>query len=980
MATPHDIAFAGAAVKEEVLTSDQVNLGVKVQKILGELGVIKPLADVVVEAGWVEPDRAARIVAGMRKLGVVHPELKPRAASTEDVGALEHVNEEARRRLETASRTLASLFYARSAGSLAVDQGVAAGPPTRSGRRLVDPTPTPSPARRVKVIRVPVEGEVAAPPRRLHPAIGASLALVGAIIAITAFVLTRKNAPSEVPTPRHVASKPEPPPYIPQGKPPAAPPPSPPPEAPTEAGPAEPESDAEVEARRRRYLEEQEREAKKMYEEARQLIAEGRPVSARGKLKRLAENYGWTEFVKLRKDEIARLIKDSDTDVGSSEGPSGDSEPMPEGPALPAMAAALKRLEDGAAADAKRFATGKTRLSGARADLALRGGKIIKGAEIVDISREDFRVRGEIDGAKADLLLSWAALDAAAFLSLQRQIAKGQGAAGQFELGRMTLVRRLWKDAKTAFDDCVRAEGAWKTRVPDVAAALATPTVLRGAARRLGDGRLLVEYSFSDPEQAGDFTPQAGTSGAREAATGTLKMTSKDAAVWSLKDLAFDRDFDAVFEVEGEAAIGAISGDGKGVLLFMGPSGTKLVRWNPGPGETIAESSERPAAMVPVRVEFRDPIVRVVQGERELLCAVCEPGSGLRRVVLGSRGESTWRNLWIAGRVGTEELARRLGPLDRLEGGAHAGDFRLEPAAADAEAASRAVKAEAALVAGDLEEAGSLAEEAVARAPTSALGVAVRGLVRLAQGETRLAVTDADLALALDPCNGGTRSRALRILASIRGPAAYGAHRRKDAAPWEVRTDGSEERLAVFAATLEEATRRFADALKEAGAPPNRPIRATVFSSRETYLAYLEVADSREVVALDGPGMTACLLRGAARAYLRAAVPAPPGWLEEGMTSLLAGEARTVEMKKLLPRAAPLEELLKKPAEQFTEADRIQAASVVRFFLGSQNRTIISDLLQKLRHGVPAIEAFSGRSFPKLEAEWKAWAATDGGK
>src|SRR6185295_14890375 len=121
MAFPHDIAFAGTAVKDEVLTSDQVNLGVKVQKILGELGIVKTLADVVVEAGWVETGRANRLIDGLRKLGIIHPDLKPRAATTADVGALEHVSEEARRRLETASRTLASLFYARSAGSLAVD-------------------------------------------------------------------------------------------------------------------------------------------------------------------------------------------------------------------------------------------------------------------------------------------------------------------------------------------------------------------------------------------------------------------------------------------------------------------------------------------------------------------------------------------------------------------------------------------------------------------------------------------------------------------------------------------------------------------------------------------------------------------------------------------------------------------------------------------------------------------------------------------
>lgn len=964
MAFPHDIAFAGAAVKEEVLTSDQVNLGVKVQKILAELGVVKTLADVVVEAGWVDSERASRIVGGLRKLGVVHPELKPRSASNADAGALEHVSEEARRRLETASRTLASLFYARSAGSLAVDQGVAAGPPARSGRRWVDPTPTPSPARRAKVIRVPAEGEVAAPPRRLHPAVGASLALVGAVVAITAFILTRKPGASEVPPPRPVASRPDPPPYIPQGKPPVAPPPAPPSETPTEAGPAESESDAEVEARRKRYLEEQEREAKKMYEEARQLIAEGRPVSARGKLKRLAENYGWTEFVKLRKDEIARLIKESDTDIGSPEGPSEGAEPAPEAPALPAMAAALKRLEDGAAADAKRFVTGKTRLAGARSDLILRGGKSIKGAEIVDISREDVRVRGEIDGAKVDLLLSWAALDAPSFLSLQRQIAKGQGAAGLFDLGRMALVRRLWKDAKIAFDDCVRAEGAWRTRVPDVAAALASPGVLRGAARRLGDGRLLVEYSFADADQAADFDRAAESAGTISIAAGALKLSSKEVAVWSVKDISFEGDVDVWLEFEGpgEAIVGFSNlPDDKSHFIHLDAAGA----FAPG---------------TPLRIEVRRPFVRLVQGDtvRDTTLPTLDPG--LLRLWIGAKGEASIRNLCVLGAASPDEMAKRLGPLDRLEGGAHVGDFRIEPAATDAEAASRAAKAEAALLAGDLEEAGSLAEEAVVRAPTSAVSVAVRGLVRLAQGETRLAVTDADLAMALDPCAGATRTRALRILASIRGPAAYGAHRRKDTAPWEVRTDGPEDRLALAASILEEATRRFAEALKEAGPFPNRSIRATVFSSREAYLAYLEVADAREVVALDGPGMTACLVRGAAKAYLRAAVQAPPGWLEEGMAAYLAGESRPAEMKKLLARAVPLEDILKKPAAQFTESDRSQAASVVRFFLGTQNKAIVTDLLQKLRHGVPAIEAFSGRSIPKLEADWKAWAATDGGK
>ncbi|HTF55678.1 MAG TPA: hypothetical protein VK661_00285, partial [Planctomycetota bacterium] len=559
---------------------------------------------------------------------------------------------------------------------------------------------------------------------------------------------------------------------------------------------------------------------------------------------------------------------------------------------------------------------------------------------------------------------SWAALDAASFLAIQRQIAKGQGVAGQFELGRMALMRRLWKEAKTAFDDCVRVEGAWKTRVPDVAAALVSPGVLRGAARRLGDGRLLVEYSFADADQAGDFDRAAESAGTISIAAGALKLSAKDAALWSVKDLSFEGDVDVWLEFEGpgEAIVGISNlPNDKSSLIHLAATGV----FAPG---------------TPLRIEVRRPFIRLVQGDTIRDTTLLQFDSGPVRLWVGAKGEASIRNLCILGAASPDEMAKRLGPLDRLEGGAHAGDFRIEPAAADAEASSRAAKAEAALLAGDLEEAGSLAEEAVARAPTSGLGVAVRGLVRLAQGETRLAVTDADLALALDPCSGGTRTRALRILASIRGPAAYGAHRRKDSAPWEIRTDGTEDRLASAASILEEATGRFAEALKEAGPFPNRPLRATVFTFRDAYLAYLEVADAREVVALDGPGMTACLLRGAAKAYLRTAVQAPPGWLEEGMSAYLAGESRAGEMKTLLARAVPFEDFLKKPAAQFTESDRIQSASVVRFFLGTQNRAIVTDLLQKLRHGVPAIEAFSGRSLPKLEAEWKAWAATDGGK
>ena len=144
MASPHDLAFAGAAVKQRMLTSEQVNLGTKSQKVLAELGINKSLAVIAVEAGWMELDAAFTIVTGLRKLGVDHPEVRPREASDADEALLERLSPAVRKRLEAASRTLASLFYARGAGTLALDQGSPT--PVRAARKPADPTPTPPPA------------------------------------------------------------------------------------------------------------------------------------------------------------------------------------------------------------------------------------------------------------------------------------------------------------------------------------------------------------------------------------------------------------------------------------------------------------------------------------------------------------------------------------------------------------------------------------------------------------------------------------------------------------------------------------------------------------------------------------------------------------------------------------------------------------------------------------------------------------------
>jgi hypothetical protein len=397
MSAPHDIAFGGAAVKQRMLTSEQVNLGAKAQKVLYEPGIPKSLAVIAVEAGWMELNAALTIVTGLRKLGVDHPEVKPREASDADDSVLDRLSPNARKRLESASRTLASLFFARGAGTLALDQGSPAAAAGRAPRKPGDPTPTPVPGRRLK----PPVIETVVPPPPKSGALGAIVACVAALAAIIGLLIVKKSrTPVPEPEPPPIAAKhAPPPPKAPPPPPPKAPVPPPTDDDPSVATPKDPVTDSAVEEKRKQYIEEQEKEAAKRLDEIKKLLAEGRPASARGKLKRLKEEFGWTEFVKSHTDEIARLANDAEGDSGAPTMPSDPADPGPEpvaeGPALPGMAAALKRLDDGASADARRAVAAMKALAGAKSDLVLRGVKVVKAAEVVDVSREDLRVRGD---------------------------------------------------------------------------------------------------------------------------------------------------------------------------------------------------------------------------------------------------------------------------------------------------------------------------------------------------------------------------------------------------------------------------------------------------------------------------------------------------------------------------------------------------------------------------------------------------------
>ncbi len=147
----------------------------------------------------------------------------------------------------------------------------------------------------------------------------------------------------------------------------------------------------------------------------------------------------------------------------------------------------------------------RRRLAEHPVQIVLRTGRTHREARIVESTFTDATF--EADGAL--IRLPWDLVTPASLLAAAGLIYDPASAPQQFERGRFLMARRLWKDARTAFDAAERLDPTFRPKIYPVRQALEHVITGRGAhggrAERRGLDELVVTYDFSSKDQLVDF-------------------------------------------------------------------------------------------------------------------------------------------------------------------------------------------------------------------------------------------------------------------------------------------------------------------------------------------------------------------------------------------------------------------------------------------------------------------------------------------
>ncbi|HEX7898907.1 MAG TPA: hypothetical protein VF950_14180 [Planctomycetota bacterium] len=346
-------------------------------------------------------------------------------------------------------------------------------------------------------------------------------------------------------------------------------------------------------------------------------------------------------------------------------------------------AASLKALEDGRKtleeerkARAEREKAVNAKLRNLKVNVMLRNGMKLENAGIQSMTRDEIRLAFTFEGASAEQVFPTDFLDDKSYVDLMRAAWKDGGAAGQYELGRALVLRKLWKDAKAAFDQCVKLDAGFAARVPDLNRVLNNEGAFKGSARKLGADQLLIAYDFADPAQAQDFTArQAGGEIAVEG--GALKIASKGTALYSLKDVDFENAFQSDFTVtldEGASlAMGAFfTFDRKGYLIVLNsktPAGNVLYKLDGGRLTILGrtETARIPAGVeTKIRVTVDGGAFRVFVGEQEALSGVDAATTRGWWVLGAASGAARIKGLSLRGKVNPIEIQKRFAEAEVL--------------------------------------------------------------------------------------------------------------------------------------------------------------------------------------------------------------------------------------------------------------------------------------------------------------------------
>jgi hypothetical protein len=310
--------------------------------------------------------------------------------------------------------------------------------------------------------------------------------------------------------------------------------------------------------------------------------------------------------------------------------------------------------------------------------LRMKGGLFLQNVTVLGMTRDELKLAFTYEGAQAEQAFPVDFVEDRSYVELLKAIYKGDGASGSYELGRRLVLRKLWKDAQAAFDECVKQDAAFSARVPDLSRILNNEAAFKGSARRIGSDQLFITYDFSDAAQTQDFAP-VQQPGQISVENGELKLASQLMGAWSLKGIDFERDVEvdsvAVFETDKTALLfgSFYNFERKGyfaVLNGQSPPGHSLHRFD-GPQKSVALNAQAAPKIVPgaetrVRFQVKSGIFKVFIGEQEVI-NLADAYYGKGWCLLGTSGGTVrLKKLTIQGRANPIEIEKRFAEVEVL--------------------------------------------------------------------------------------------------------------------------------------------------------------------------------------------------------------------------------------------------------------------------------------------------------------------------
>jgi tetratricopeptide (TPR) repeat protein len=342
------------------------------------------------------------------------------------------------------------------------------------------------------------------------------------------------------------------------------------------------------------------------------------------------------------------------------------------------MEEAKREVEEDRKAEIARQKALVDKLKNLKLSLKMKTGLFLQNVTVLGMTRDELKLAFTYEGAQAEQAFPIEFVEDRSYVELLKAIAKGDGAAGAYEMGRRLVLRKLWKDAQSAFEECVKQDGTYSARVPDLSRILHNEAAFKGTARRIGSDQLFITYDFSDAAQTQDLTP-VQQPGQAVIEGGELKLTSPLMGAWSLKGVDFERDLEvdavAVFETDKTALlVGSFYNfERKGYFAVMNsqnPAGHVLHRMD-GPAKSVLMVTQPAPKIVPgaetrVRFQVKGGAFKVFIGDQEVLTAA-DATYGKGWCLLGvAAGTVRFKKLTVQGHVNPIEIEKRFAEVEVL--------------------------------------------------------------------------------------------------------------------------------------------------------------------------------------------------------------------------------------------------------------------------------------------------------------------------